>query len=287
MRDRQPTILDIEFLRGWIGREEIATDMLSEDLARKYHATFNFPEVKLPQPGDIAPRLIHFCLAQPTVPTERLGPDGHPQRGGFLPPVPMPRRMWAGSRIAFHGDISVGNVMRRISRIEDVVLKKGHTGPLCFVTVSHRIEAEGNLIVEEYQDIVYRDMDTTGRDSTTSPPAEHGKHRREMKAGAPLLFRYSALTFNSHSIHYDRRYATEVEGYPGLVVHGPLQATLLLNYATELEGRPPDQFDFRSLWPLFDHDAFSLHASPEGDGLKLWTAKSGGPLSMAAKALWR
>ena len=175
--------------------------------------------------------------------------------------------------------------MKRFSRIEDVVLKEGRTGALCFVTVWHRIEANGRLVMEEKQDIVYRGLDAPAG-ATAIPSAEQGDYRRSMKVEAPLLFRYSALTFNGHRIHYDRRYVTQVEGYPGLIVHGPMQAALLCNYATELRGSSPRRFSFRGLSPLFDDDAFALHATEEGDGLKLWTAKENGPACMAAEASW-
>lgn len=277
--------LDIDHLRGWIGREDVGVDIVSEDLARKYHATFDYPG-EAPQHGEIVPRLIHFCLAQPAAPTGTLGPDGHPARGGFLPPVPLSRRMWAGGAFAFSGDLRVGDVVRRISRIMDVMLKKGRTGPLCFVTVEHHVEANGALVLEERQDIVYRGLESAAGATKQPPPAEQGAHQRPMRAEAPLLFRYSALTFNGHRIHYDRRYVTEVEGYPGLIVHGPMQAALLCNYAAELRGAPPRRFSFRGLSPLFDDDAFALHATEEGAGLKLWTAKQNGTLCMTAEASW-
>ena len=277
--------VDIAHLRSWIGREEAATDRVSEDLARKYHATLDLPG-PVPGPGETVPRMIHFCLAQPTAPTAGLGPDGHPARGGFLPPVPLPRRMWAGGSLVFHGDLRVGDEARRVSRIADVVLKDGRTGPLCFVTVEHRVEANGHLVLEERQDIVYRGLDAPGGAAKVPPAAEQGVHQRPMKAEAPLLFRYSALTFNGHRIHYDRRYVTEVEFYPGLIVHGPLQAALLVGYAGELRGAPPKRFSFRGVSPLFDIDAFALHATEAGGTLRLWTAKAGGPACMTAEAAW-
>ncbi|TDR90433.1 FAS1-like dehydratase domain-containing protein [Enterovirga rhinocerotis] len=277
--------LDIDHLRSWIGREEVREDLVTEDLARKYHAMFDRP-AEAPPVGGVVPRLIHFCLAQPAVPASGLGPDGHPKRGGFLPPVPLPRRMWAGGSFVFHGDLAVGDAVRRVSRIEDVVLKHGRTGALCFVTVSHRIEAGDRVVVEERQDVVYRDLDPPGGAAKAPPKAEQGQHSRPMTADATLLFRYSALTFNGHRIHYDRRYVTEVEGYPGLIVHGPMQAAMLCDYAGDLRGKPPARFAFRGLSPLFDDDAFSLHASPDGEGLKLWTAKADGTLCMTAEASW-
>jgi len=277
--------VDVDHLRGWIGREDVGTDIVSEDLARKYHATFDYPGAA-PELGSIVPRLIHFCLAQPAAPTAALGADGHPARGGFLPPVPLPRRMWAGGAFVFHGDLRVGDAVKRVSRITDVVLKEGRSGLLCFVTVEHRIEANGVPVLEERQDIVYRDLEGPEGASKQPQVAEPGTHRREIKADATLLFRYSALTFNGHRIHYDRRYVTEIEGYPGLIVHGPMQAALLCNYAAELRSAPPKRFSFRGLSPLFDNNTFELHATDEGASLKLWTADHNGSLCLIAEATW-
>jgi 3-methylfumaryl-CoA hydratase len=275
--------LDIAHLRGWIGTEDIGTDIVSADLARKYHAMLDHPGAP-PQPGEVVPRLMHFCLAQPAAPTAGLGADGHPARGGFLPPVPLPRRMWAGGSLTFHADLKVGDIVRRVSRIDDVVIKEGRTGTLCFVTVQHRLEANGGLAVEERQDLVYREAAAPAAAAKAPPAAEQGAWQRAMTASPPLLFRYSALTFNGHRIHYDRRYASEVEGYPGLVVHGPLQAAWLIGFAGELRGSPPKHFNFRGLAPVFDGDAFSLHATERDGRLKLWTARQDGPVCMQAEA---
>jgi 3-methylfumaryl-CoA hydratase len=276
--------LDVDHLRSWIGREDSASDIVSVDLVRKYHATFDLSGDP-PGLGQVVPRLLHFCLAQPAVPTAALGEDGHPQRGGFLPPVPLPRRMWAGGRFSFHGDLHVGDAMRRVSRIADVVVKHGRTGLLCFVTVEHVAEVDGRVLLNETQDIVYRGLDGDGAGKQPTP-AKPGRHRRLVDPSPPLLFRYSALTFNGHRIHYDRRYVMEVEGYPGLIVHGPLQAALLLNYAAQLRGHPPSRFTFRSLSPLFDNDVFALHADEDAVKLKLWTARENGPVAMTAEATW-
>ena len=277
--------IDMAHLRTWIGRRMVTTDVLTEDLARKYHATFDAAG-DAPQAGSLAPRLIHFCLAQPTASTAALGQDGHPARGGFLPPIPLPQRMWAGGEVTFHGDLKVGDVATRTSLIEDVSLKEGRSGALCFVTVRHRIEVDGRLAIEERQDLVYRSSDGSARGRAPPSPREVGADHCAMRVGPALLFRYSALTFNSHRIHYDRPYATEVECYPGLVVHGPLQAALLFDYAAERRGVPPTQFSFRGVSPLFDQDAFSLHAREDGDSVKLWTAKADGPICMQAEAHW-
>lgn len=282
------TAIDIEHLRSWIGRRETATDTVSIDLVHKFNATLDLA-ADLPVTGDIAPLLINYCLAQPAVRASLLGGDGHPQKGGFLPPVPLPRRMWAGSSLIFHGDFRVGDAVTRNSRIADVVFKEGRSGSLCFVTVEHRSEVDGRLVVEERQDIVYREAATAqGAAKAADPaaPAPVGTHRRAMRVNPTLLFRYSALTFNGHRIHYDQPYAVHVEHYPGLVVHGPLQATLLLNLARELKGSVPKRFTFRGLAPLFDHDRISLNAEPTDQGFRLWTAREGGPVGLSAEAVW-
>lgn len=278
--------LDVGHLQSWIGREERLHDVLTADLVRKYRATLELPEGAL-EKGEIAPRLIHFCLAQPAAPGSALGPDGHPRRGGFLPPVPLPRRMWAGGSITFHGNLRVGDSVQRVSRILDVALKSGRSGRLCFVKVEHLIEVDGRPVLEEIQDVVYRDLDSPGGPAKPTPePAPVGTHVQEVTPTPPLLFRYSALTFNGHRIHYDQPYATQVEGYPGLVVHGPLLATQLFNFAAETRGRAPSRFSFRGLSPLFDIEPYTLNARLDEDKMVLWTARQGGPFAMTAEAFW-
>lgn len=278
--------LDIEHLRSWIGREESASDIVSVDLVRKFNATLELSAAPV-VPGDVAPLLVNYCLAQPAAPMSLLGEDGHPQRGDFLPPVPLPRRMWAGSSLMFHGLLRVGDEVRRVSRIADVAVKEGRSGSLCFVTVEHRLDVAGAPKIEETQNIVYREA--ASRKDAVKPvaaePAPAGTHSKPIAVSTVLLFRYSALTFNGHRIHYDRPYATEVEHYPGLVLHGPLQATLLLNFATELKGKAPSRFAFRSLSPLLDNGV-NLHATEDGDTMKLWTARPDGPVAMSAEAVW-
>lgn len=286
MSDAPIAELDLAHLRKWIGQTSTVADVLSGGLAEKYHATFDHRGPP-PQIGESVPPLFHFCLAQPAAPTANLGSDGHPGRGGFLPPVPLPRRMWAGGNLTFHRPLGVGDHVRRTSRVSDVAIKEGRSGPLCFVTVDHKIEANSMLAIEERQDIVYLGIDPSPRPpaapaSTTSK----GEFVRPMKVGATHLFRYSALTFNSHRIHYDRQYAVEVEDYPGLVVHGPLQAALLGDFALEIKGSWPARFKFRGLSPLLDEDSFSLNAASDGAGLKLWTAKESGAVCMTAEAHW-
>lgn len=275
-------MIDIDHLRDWIGRTETKSELLTPAIVDRFRATFD--QMGEAQNGDIAPAMIHLCLAPATAPTSGLGPDGHPSRGGFLPPVPLPRRMWAGGAFTFHGDIRVGETVTRHSTIQDVVVKQGRTGTLCFVTVDHQISSNDRRVLTERQDIVYRGKGATGAKATPAP-APHGRQRIKIDPSAALLFRYSALTFNGHRIHYDAPYVRDQEGYPGLIVHGPMQATMLVQFAEKLRGVRPRQFDFRSLSPLFDDADFTLNAVEEQDGLKLWTAYVDGPIAMEAKAV--
>ena len=274
--DKAVAELDLDHFKTWIGREESTADVLSDGLVQKFRATLGLP-------GEGVPRLIHFCLALPAVTPDQVGADGHPKRGGFLPPVPLPRRMWAGGAVTFHGDLTVGDRVTRTSRIVDVNIKHGRTGTLCFVDVDHHIAANGRLAVEERHNIVYRGADVAAK---AGAPAERGDKTRTINPDPVLLFRYSALTFNGHRIHYDHPYTTKEEGYPDLVVHGPLQATLLLHFAAELAGAPPNRFSFRGQSPLFANTPFLLHARRENDAMMLWTAREGGPFAMTARARW-
>ncbi|MGV7031988.1 FAS1-like dehydratase domain-containing protein [Methylobacterium symbioticum] len=280
------TPLDIDHLRGWIGRTETAEDDLSEQLVRGFRATLDQDPGK-PRPGEAAPLAIHWCLSPAIRPMRELGPDGHPARGGFLPPVPLPRRMWAGGEIRHVDPLRVGDRVRRVSRIGDVQVKHGRTGPLCFVAVHHDFETERGLALSERHDIVYREM-TPGR--TGQPPEAAGGVPAAQASHAvdptpTLLFRYSALTFNGHRIHYDRAYATEVEGYPGLVVHGPLQATWLLHLAAGLRGgAAPGLFRFRGLSPVFDGAPLTIAGRlTDGTTGEAWTLTADGRVGMQAQ----
>ncbi|WP_126977159.1 FAS1-like dehydratase domain-containing protein [Frigidibacter oleivorans] len=278
--------IDIDELRSWIGRSQLQHETLTPALIDRFNATFD--RTGPSEPGTDAPLLIHLCLCQPAAATAALGDDGHPARGGFLPPVPLPRRMWAGGVFEFHAAPRSGETITRRSTIADVTLKEGRSGRLCFITVAHELSADGRALVTERQDIVYRDP-PGGPSSGTSPApvrAPQGQQVRTIRPDPVLLFRYSALTFNGHRIHYDRPYATGEEGYPGLVVHGPLQATLLAQFATDLRGVPPHRFSFRSLSPIHDTGRFTLNASESGGGLDLWTAAADGPVAMEARAEW-
>ena len=278
--------LDLDHLRQWIGRTTEASDVVTAQLVKGLRATL-FQEIGEPKAGDAAPLTMHWCLAQPVFPMSELGPDGHPTRGGFLPPVPLPRRMWAGGELEIFDTLRVGDQARRTSRISDVTLKTGSTGQLCFVSVEHTVTSPRGLAIRERQDVVYRDMggaQSPPAKPAAPPPAQH----REIHLADPvLLFRYSALTFNGHRIHYDRGYVTKVEGYPGLIVHGPLQAALIVELAAKLRGgKPPKKFAYRGMQPLFDGAEFSVNANDNGATMELWTANAAGQPTMKGTATW-
>lgn len=277
--------IDLDHLREWIGREETASEVLTAALVARFNATLDREGPT--QDGADAPLLVHLCLCQPAVPTATLGPDGHPPRGGFLPPVALPRRMWAGGDFTFHSAPRIGETVTRRSVIDDLTVKEGRSGTLCFVRVLHHITSDGRAVATERQDIVYRGPDkATGEGKPAAPAAGQGEAHRRIAASPILLFRYSALTFNSHRIHYDAPYCTDVENYPGLIVHGPLQATLLVHFAEEQRGKPPARFRFRSVAPIFEGSDIMLNARNDGDALRLWTASIGGPIAMEARAEW-
>jgi len=276
--------LDLDHLRGWIGHEDQNSEMLTQTSVDRFNATFNRPSSR--DEAAHLPLLLHFCLAQPIVPTAELGTDGHPARGGFLPPVPLPRRMWAAGAIDFLAPLRIGEIVTRRSVVEDVTVKHGRTGTLCFVTVRHNIESDGRPVLTERQDIVYRDAAAPGTTARSMEKAPVGMRSAQVAATAPFLFRYSALTFNSHRIHYDAPYSSEEEHYPGLVVHGPLQATMLCQYAADWHGAAPKSFRFRSLAPVFGPGTFTVNASSGGNTMTLWTAQDNGPMGMEGTAEW-
>jgi 3-methylfumaryl-CoA hydratase len=279
--------LDIDHLRQWIGRTQDASDTVTAQLVKGLRATL-FQEVGEPKTGDVAPFTVHWCLAQPVFPMSQLGTDGHPARGGFLPPVPLPRRMWAGGELEIADPLRVGDEARRSSRISDVSVKTGSTGTLCFVAVEHVIATSRGVAIRERHDIVYREM-TSGAAAAPKapPPPPTAKHRETHISDPVLLFRYSALTFNGHRIHYDRDYVTKVEGYPGLIFHGPLQAALIVEFAAKLHGgKPPKKFTYRGLQPLFEGSEFSVNANDNAGGMELWTANAEGQPTMKGTATW-
>lgn len=279
------TQVDIEHLRTWIGRERRVEDVITPRLAMSLDAVL---DAKRPAvAGGVAPVGIHWCLAPDIVPMREIGPDGHPTRGGFLPPVPFPRRMWAGGSLRFSGTFLIGDQVSRHSTIEDVVLKTGRSGEMIFVTVRHRYETQSGPVLDERQDIVYRGPETAGASAPSATTRDRADEKadvsRVIEASPVLLFRYSAITFNGHRIHYDQPYVTQEEGYPGLVFHGPLQATLLLGLATELrQGAMPQEFAFRSVHPLFAGGRVALRARDDQTGTSLWITDPAGTVTMKA-----
>ena len=272
---------------GWIGRTELRHDWLAAGPLDRLSATLDRDDEPY-RPGDAAPPLAHWLCFLPDEPHSALGPDGHAARGGFLPPIhDLPRRMWAGSRIAFPGEIRVGMALARRSTIASVERKQGAAGPLVFVTVRNEIgEPDGPPLIVDEHDIVYRGL--AGPAVKPAASAGHeGEWRRELVPDAVLLFRYSALTFNGHRIHYDRDYVTNSEGYPGLVVHGPLIATLLVDLVRrEMPKARIESFSFRAQSPLFDGRPMSVNSTlPEASGaVTLWAANDEGGVAMKAEA---
>lgn len=276
---------------AWIGRETRATDRLDEGLATRWLATFDLPR---PHPA-IMPQGIHFALCTPDAPTAKLGEDGHPARDesadSFLPPFPMPRRMWASSKMQFVAPIAIGAVIERVSRVSAVSEKEGGSGRLAFVDVEHVTKANGNIAVIETQTLVYREA--AAPDAPLNPPlpgegafdpAGWDAHR-SLTPDARLLFRYSALTFNTHRIHYDAPYASEVERYRGLVVHGPLTASLLLQLAArELGENRLRTFQFRGLSPAIADEPLHLVMRKGDTGYELAAFADDGRQVTAASA---
>jgi 3-methylfumaryl-CoA hydratase len=279
------TGLNVDHLRSWIGKQETLHDQVTRFPIAALSATLDRDDPP-PRAGDPLPPLWHWLYFLPTARQSLLGPDGHPARGGFLPPVPLPRRMWAGGRFTFHRPLRVDETISRASTVQDLTVKHGRNGALCFVLVKHEVLGPNGLALVEEHDIVYRD-NPQPNEAPAAPrpvPAEDD-FRCHIHPNDALLFRYSALTFNSHRIHYDRRYVTETEGYPGLIVHGPLIATLLMDLLRRNTSGTVATFRFRAVSPLFDISPFSVHGARDGSGgLALWARNASGHLAMEAEA---
>ncbi len=276
--------MDQDF-RAWIGRTEEVHDPLPRTQVQAAQAMLDDAATPV---GDGMPLPLpwHWFHFLPRAPQSQLDDDGHPRRGGFLPPIPYPRRMFAGARIRVHQPLEVGRPAVRAGTIRDVVLKSGKSGALAFVTVAYRFEQHGRLCVEEEQDIVYREPGppVSAPVPAALPPSPPGSLVRTFQPDTRLLFRFSALTFNAHRIHYDRDYARAVEGYPGLVVHGPLTAVLLLQLARQATPRPVAGFSFRGQAPLFDTGPVRLEAGVDGDAVTLAARGPDGAVALSAQA---
>jgi 3-methylfumaryl-CoA hydratase len=270
----------------WIGRTETRTDTVTAVPLAALSALLDRDD-PAPRPGDAAPPLAHWLYFLPNYRQSEAGPDGHATKGSFLPPVDLPRRMWAGSRLEFLRPLVVGSQVTRVSRIRDIAAKEGRSGKLVFVTVLHEVSDAGGLVLTDEHDIVFRGETALAAKPVAAPLGE--KWRRDIHPDPVLLFRYSAVTFNSHRIHYDHPYVTRVEGYPGLVVHGPLTATLLVDLVRRNAPQATlKTFAFRALRPLYDTADFSTCGVPdESDrSARLWTRDAEGAVTMEATTTW-
>ena len=271
---------------GWIGKS-----MATEALVTAYQADALTATLDRDDPpyreGDAIPPGWHLFYMREVVKLKDTGPDGHPKRGNFLPPIDLPRRMWAGTKATYHQPIHVGETIRQVSTIEAVTPKTGKTGNLVFIKLKHEISGEHGLATSEIQDVVYREEAPPGAAAVKPPPAPgEAVWKRTIHPTPVLLFRYSALTMNSHRIHYDRTYVTEVEKYPGLLVHGPLTFTLLLDlFRREMPDTALKGFAVRAVSPLYDIHNFTVEGAPDGDGAaRLWALNHEGGLAMSAEA---
>ncbi|HEX8946507.1 MAG TPA: MaoC family dehydratase N-terminal domain-containing protein [Gemmatimonadaceae bacterium] len=292
--------MEVEKARGeehdwkrWIGLAHVSADWITPSRVAAWHATLDHASAP-PRDGDLAPLGFHWTLAPQLARESELGPDGHPARGTFLPPIPLPRRLWAGSRVSFDRALRVGDRVERESVITAIEEKQGRSSALVFVTVQHRFTTDDGVAIREDQDLVYREPATSSGPATEVANDASGSvgatWQRTIHPTETLLFRYSALTFNGHRIHYDRRYATEVEGYPGLVVHGPLIATLLLDLIqTRVAAERVERFQFRAMRPTFDTSDFSVFGGPgTGDGnYRLWSTDNSAARAVEAEAWTR
>ena len=277
---------NLDHLRQWIGRKESHHDLATAWPAAAMSATLDRPDAPL-NDGDAIPEGWHWLYFLETAPASELAHDGHPKRGGFLPPVTLPRRMWAGGRLDFRKPIRIGDRMSRESEILSVEPKSGKSGNLVFVTVRHTVKVANDIAVVEEHDIVYRDAAQPGAAPPPGKPAPANPvWKHEIMPDEAMLFRYSALIFNAHRIHYDLDYCRKEEGYPGLIVHGPLQTTLLLDLCRRNANRPVRKLDYRAVSPAFHNQKLSVGGIPSSDGssAQLWTADHAGNITMTGTA---
>ncbi|MDX1452348.1 MAG: acyl-CoA dehydrogenase [Oleiphilaceae bacterium] len=277
--------IDIEHLQQWVGKQLEMEDDISLFQARALAAALD--RTALPEKGDALPPFWEWMYFLPTPSASETGPDGHPDKGGFLPPVPLPRRMWAAGEAEYLNALTIGEPAKRVSTIDSVELKEGRSGVLVFVNVRHDIYQHDTHCVSQVQNIVYREASESKEFALPpgKPAPSAAAFSDTITPDSVLLFRYSALTYNGHRIHYDRPYTTEVEGYPALVVHGPLLVTLLLELPHKhVPDRRLKQFSFRAIRPTFDSHDFSVAGVAEGDSLKLWSADIENCLCMSIDA---
>jgi 3-methylfumaryl-CoA hydratase len=271
-------------IEDWVGNQETRTELIHQQSLNGFAALMDqdVPTSAIVPPGG------HWMYFLPTDKQSRLAQDGHAFKGDFLPPIDLPRRMWAGGRLTFHNQLKAGDTAEKTSTIKSVTPKEGRTGNLVFITVQHQVSNQDGICITEEHDIVFRDAPSKGSASPKQPqPAPtDGRWETEVVPDSVMLFRYSALTFNGHRIHYDREYCQNVEGYPGLIVHGPLLGTLLMRLAVQrMEERELSSFNFRNFNPVFDTAAFTLNGREENDRqCSVWVAGPAGELAVSATA---
>ncbi len=265
----------------WIGRQESVSDTL--DPARSNALRAALGNALMLKNGDALPLLHHWLYFWNVVSPQGLGSDGHPAKGGFLPPIPLPRRMWAGGRLRYVQPLLLGDTASRTSTILSVEEKNGKSGQLIFVKARHELAGSRGLAISEEQDIVYREPASPAPPASADAQAPEpvAQWRESVQPDPVLLFRYSALTMNGHRIHYDRPYAMNEEAYPALVVHGPLQATMLADMAARKLTSPITEFEFRGQAPAFDGAVLNICGDPTENGAKLWTQQGGKPNMVA------
>lgn len=277
--------IDLDYLRTWIGKSRSDEDLISCRHARLMAATIDYSAPERISDGERLPPLWHWTYFLEGLPSRELGSDGHPARGGFMPPVPLPNRMWAGGRVSLVAPVLIGATVRKKSSILKTDHKRGQSVDLVFVTVLHEVKSlQGDLLIREEQDIVYKDSTPSNR-PPGAPEAEHtSRFSRTYTPTSTTLFRYSALTFNGHRIHYDVDYCRETEGYRNLVIHGPLNATMLACYAEEISGKRLREFSYRGLSPALLGNSITIHADVRDDCVTLYATLDNGTICMRAEA---
>ena len=261
----------------WVGNSVTSDDLITPRMVDHFKQTLGEHCFKL---NDVPPGM-HWCLAPGAVSPNALGPDGHPKLGGFLPKIPYARRMWAGGWLEFYDEFKIGDHVKRHSQIDDITFKSGKSGNLCFVAITHEFSVDGGLKLRERHDVVYREEVTPA--PVLAPIADsHAAHRWHVDTNTVMLFRYSALTFNGHRIHYDLPYSTNIEGHGGLLVHGPLQATLMLNLACSVAGKLPEKMTYRGVRPLVCGDPIMIDADSEDGTLVACVRSADGNVTMKA-----
>ena len=280
--------INVDELKSWIGNDEIAFDEVSQSLEARFRATLD-EDPGNPQKGEIASSGLHWALAPSVVKSSLLGKDSHPKKGEFLPPVPLPRRMWAGCRTHFLKPLKIGDLVKKRSSVVDINLKDGKSGLLCFVTANYEFFVDDQLMIKEDHDLVYRNYNKEDKTILVKNnlPFIKSDYEEKIFAHPTMLFRYSAITFNGHRIHYDYPYSTEEEGYKDLVFHGPLQATLMLRAAEKYKKAKVKSFSHRGVAPVYANDDLIINIKNKpNDSLNCFTSTKDAGMTMKGEAIF-